>query len=182
MAKAKPSSVVYQLKITLKNVRPPIWRRLQTIDCSLYDLHDMIQTCMGWGHAHLHSFTVGGVEYSEPDPNGILESEDEQTVNLSTLPFRRIKKFSYLYDFGDGWDHTIEIEKELEAEEDVLYPRCIAGKRACPPEDCGGPWGYGDLLAAISDPKNKRHAELLEWVGGEFDPEEFDLDAINDDL
>ncbi len=83
---------------------------------------------------------------------------------------------------GDNWEHTIQIEKVLEAEAGVRYPRCIAGKRACPPEDCGGPWGYGDFLEAIQNPAHPRHKELLEWVGDEFDPEAFDIDAVNEEL
>ena len=83
---------------------------------------------------------------------------------------------------GDNWDHTIQVEKMLAAEPGVRYPRCIAGKRACPPEDCGGPWGYGDFLDAIQNPKHERHEEMLEWVGGEFDPEAFDIEAVNEEL
>ncbi len=182
MAKAKGPGVVYQLKITLRDIKPPIWRRVQVKDCTLNQLHDLIQTCMGWDGYHLHAFEIGGEQYSEPDPDGMMETEDERKVKLSQVVAGGIKKLTYTYDFGDNWDHVIQVEKTLEAEAGVRYPRCIAGKRACPPEDCGGPWGYAEFLEAIRDPKHERHEELLEWVGGEFDPEKFDIEAVNEEL
>ena len=182
MAKSKEPGVVYQLKITLRDIKPPAWRRVQVKDCSLAKLHDIIQTCMGWDGYHLHAFEVGGEQYSEPDPDGIMETEDERTVKLSQVVTGGIKKFSYVYDFGDNWDHIIQVEKTLEPEAGVRYPRCTAGKRACPPEDCGGPWGYGDVLDAIQNPEHEQHGDLKEWVGGEFDPEEFDMEAANEGL
>lgn len=93
-----------------------------------------------------------------------------------------IKKIGYEYDMGDGWKHTILIEKMVPAEAGVQYPRCVAGERACPPEDCGGPWGYPEFVEAVQNSRNKRHRELLEWVGGEFDPEAFDQEAVNEEL
>jgi hypothetical protein len=92
------------------------------------------------------------------------------------------KKFTYTYDFGDNWRHVIQVEKVLAAEPGARYPRCVGGKRACPPEDCGGPWGYGDFLEAISNPKHPEHEDMLEWAGDEFDPEAFDLEAVNEEL
>ena len=182
MAKAKASGIVYQLKITLRDIKPPVWRRVQVKDCTLNQLHDIIQTCMGWDGYHLHSFEIGGEQYSEPDPDGMMETEDERKVKLSQIVAGGIKKFTYTYDFGDNWDHVVQVEKTLEAEAGVRYPRCIAGKRACPPEDCGGPWGYAEFLEAVSNPKQERHEELLEWAGGEFDPESFDTEAVNEEL
>ncbi len=182
MAKAKASGIVYQLKITLRDIKPPIWRRVQVKDCTLNQLHDIIQTCMGWDGYHLHAFEIGGEQYSEPDPDGMMETEDERKVKLSQLVAGGIKKFTYTYDLGDNWDHVVQVEKTLEAEAGVRYPRCIAGKRACPPEDCGGPWGYPEFLEAIQNPRHERHEELLEWVGGEFDPEAFDPETVNEEL
>ena len=187
MAKTKGSAQVYQLKITLRDIKPPVWRRVQVKDCSLVKLHDIIQTCMGWDDYHLHEFEIGGERYGDPrqwpdDFGGDLEVGNEGKVKLSQLAAGGIKKFSYVYDMGDNWDHTIQIEKVLPAEAGVRYPRCIAGQRACPPEDCGGPWGYGDFLEAIQDPRHGRHEELLEWVGGEFDAEAFDAEAVNEEL
>ena len=112
----------------------------------------------------------------------MMETEDERKVKLSQVVARGHKKFSYVYDFGDNWDHTILVEKVLPAEAGVRYPRCTAGKRACPPEDCGGAWGYVDFLDAIKNPKHEQHAGMLEWIGGEFDPEAFDIEAVNEGL
>jgi hypothetical protein len=182
MAKAKEPAPVYQLKITLRDIKPPIWRRVQVKNGSLAKLHDIIQTCMGWTNSHLHSFEIGGESYSEPDPDGMMETEDERKVQLSQLAAQGVKKFTYTYDFGDTWEHSIQIEKTLDAEPGVRYPRCIAGKRACPPEDCGGPWGYGALLDALGNPQHEQHEEMLEWIGGEYDPEQFDLEAVNEEL
>jgi hypothetical protein len=179
---------VYQLKITLKDIRPPIWRRVLTRDCTLAKLHDIIQAVMGWDDYHLHEFEIGEQRYGDPvqwhsdfisaDP----DVANEGKVKLSQLAGQGVKKFRYQYDMGDSWWHTIAVEKTLLAEAGVKYPRCVAGERACPPEDCGGPWGYGDLVDTIQNPKHKRHAELLEWIGGHFDPEAFDLEATNKEL
>jgi Plasmid pRiA4b ORF-3-like protein len=182
--KAKPelTSAIYRLKITLQGARPPIWRRLEVPDCTLADLHEDIQAAMGWYNCHLHSFRVGNREYSIPPPPGMgldLEMEDSSGITLGQIVAAGVKKFRYEYDFGDSWEHAIQIEKTVEREEGVRYPRCVAGKRACPPEDCGGVWGYADFLEALADPKHERHDELLEWVGGEFDPEAFDLEGVN---
>jgi hypothetical protein len=187
MAKSKAARQVYQLKITLRGIKPPVWRRVQVKDGTLAGLHDVIQTCMGWDDYHLHEFDIGGERYGDPrqwqdDFGGEMEVGNEGKVKLSQLVARGVKKFTYVYDMGDNWEHTLQVEKVLEAEPGVRYPRCVAGKRACPPEDCGGPWGYGDILDAIQDPSHERHAELLEWVGGEFDPEAFDTEAVNEEL
>jgi hypothetical protein len=182
MARTKEPGQVYQLKITLRDIKPPVWRRVQVQDCTLGKLHDIIRTSMGWDGYHLHAFDIGGEQYGEPDPDGLMETEDERKVRLSRVVAQGFKKFSYTYDFGDNWDHTIQVEKVLDAEPGVRYPRCLAGKRACPPEDCGGPWGYGDFLEAIRNPRHERHEELLEWVGGEFDPEALDIEAVNEGL
>ena len=182
MAKTRAAGQVYQLKITLRDIKPPVWRRVQVKDCTLAKLHEIIQTCMGWDGSHLHAFDIGGEQYGEPGPDGLMEAEDERKVKLSQVVAQGYKKFSYTYDFGDNWEHTIHVEKVLDAEPGVRYPRCTAGKRACPPEDCGGAWGYGDFLEAVQNPIHERHEELLEWFGGEFDPEEFDIKAVNEEL
>jgi hypothetical protein len=176
-AKAKATGTVYQLKITLAQVRPPIWRRLEVQDCSLAQLHAIIQVAMGWGFSHLWAFEIDGEQYGE-DSAG-MEDMMSARVKLSRLADEGVQKFGYTYDFGDSWDHIVRIEKVREADPKVKYPRCVAGKRACPPEDCGGVWGYGNFLEAISDPGHAEHDELLEWVGGEFDPEAFDPTEIN---
>ena len=191
MARKKQSAktnTIYQLKVTLSHIRPPIWRRVEVKDCTLEELHEIIQVAMGWEGFHLWSFQIDDEEYGPPemgdDPFGMMEMEDSSTVKLSQIISQGHKKFLYLYDFGDGWEHLIQMEKTLSPESKVKYPRCINGKRACPPEDCGGPWGYENLLEAIGNPDHEQHEELLEWLGGEgeFDSEEFDLETVNVEL
>jgi hypothetical protein len=177
---------IYQLKITLKDLKPPIWRRVQVPDGSLGALHEVIQIAMGWTDMHLHEFIVRGDHYGPRSPDDLgfgaeMETEDEDAVLLSQI-LRRSRKFRYVYDFGDGWQHEIEFEGVVEREPKIKYPRCVEGKRACPPEDVGGPWGYADFLEAIGDPRNEQHEELLEWVGGEFDPAEFSIEKVNEQL
>lgn len=137
---------------------------------------------MGWTNSHLHAFEVGRERYGEPDPGGELEFADEGRVKISQVAAGGHKKFTYTYDFGDDWRHAIVVEKVLDAEPGVRYPRCVAGKRACPPDDCGGPWGYADFLEAVRTPGHERHREVLEWVGGPFDPEQFDAEYANKEL
>jgi hypothetical protein len=180
MAKSKNAAQVYVLKITLENIKPPIWRRIHVKDCTLAKLHDIIQKCMGWTNSHMHAFEVGSEQYGDPDPE--LEQEDDRTLKLSQIVTGGFKSFRYTYDFGDNWDHAIKIEKAIEPEAGAIYPQCVAGKRACPPEDCGGPWGYGTFLEAIQNPKDPEHTTMMEWIGGVFDPEELHIDAINDEL
>jgi hypothetical protein len=182
MGKTKQAAQVYQLRITLQGIKPPVWRRVQVKDCALPKLHDVIQTCMGWMQSHLHSFDIGGEQYSEPDPDGAMEAEDERKVKLSQVVARGYAKLGYTYDFGDSWGHSIEIEKTLPPEPGVRYPRCVEGQRACPPEDCGGSWGYGNFLKAIQDPSHPEHQDMMEWIGGPFDPEAFDIEAVNAQL
>jgi hypothetical protein len=177
----KPTDRVYQLKITLKDVRPPIWRRVLVADGTLEDLHDVIQDAMGWQDSHLHSFTIAGETYSDPETAFELEMGIARETLLSDVLTREKMKFTYLYDFGDDWAHDIVVEKVLPREEGQEVPVCLKGKRACPPEDVGGPWGYMDYAEAIRDPKHERHDELLDW-SGPFDPEAFDLDEINKTL
>jgi hypothetical protein len=186
MAKGdKPEAQIYQLKVTLKGSKPPIWRRvLVPADTSLSKLHRIIQVTMGWYDAHLHQFIVGRTFYSLPDDYGFddFDSKSTRGVKLSTIAPREKSKFIYEYDFGDGWEHEVLVEKILPREPGVRYPLCVKGKRACPPEDCGGIWGYAALLETISDPSHPEHEEMLEWLGGGFDPEAFGLEAINERL
>jgi Plasmid pRiA4b ORF-3-like protein len=181
------ANTIYQVKITLDHVRPPIWRRLLVKDCTLARLHDLIQISMGWEDDHLHEFEFGNQRYGSHEqwqvgPMGDPDVQDERKLQLSQLVNQGVKKFRYVYDMGDGWQHTIHIEKTLSAEAGVRYPRCVGGERACPPEDCGGSWGYANFVAAIQDPTHESHEELLEWIGGEFDPEAFDAEAVNEEL
>ncbi len=173
---------VYQLKVTLDDVSPPIWRRLLVSeDTNLLTLHEIIQKAMDWGNYHLHMFTIARQIYGDPedDEYGELGSKDETRYRLNQLGLGEKARFQYEYDFGDGWQHTVLVEKILPAEKGMHYPVCLKGKRACPPEDVGGVWGYENFLEAIANPKHKEHHQYIEWIGGDFDPEAFDLDEVN---
>ncbi|MEW4568360.1 plasmid pRiA4b ORF-3 family protein [Tautonia sp. JC769] len=182
------TGTVYQLKVTLRGSRPPIWRRIRVPDCTLGELHEVIQVVMGWEDAHLHEFVVRGERYGPPPPDDFgmdfgSEEQDEDTVLLSRVAEGgKRTRMRYVYDFGDSWEHEVTVEKALAPEPGVEYPRCVGGARACPPEDCGGVWGYADFLDAIADPGHEMHEEMREWVGGEFDPEAFDIEAVNEEL
>jgi hypothetical protein len=179
------TGLVYPIKITLDNVQPSIWRRVQVKDCTLADLHHIIQISMGWDDAHLHVFEVSGQQYGDPmqwegpDVWGEAEVGDEDKVKLGQLLDGGVKKFHYEYDMGDSWGHTIQLEKPLPTEAGARYPRCLDGARACPPEDCGGPWGYADLVQALQGPPSARDEDLLEWLGDDFNPEWFDPEEVN---
>ena len=172
---------IYQIKVTLDESKPPIWRRILVPgDVTLEKLHYIIQVAMGWTNSHLHQFIVGQTYYGEPHPDYGFEMQDEGRVKLNQVAPREGFKFRYEYDFGDGWLHNLLVEKALEPEPGQQYPVCIKGKRACPPEDVGGVWGYEGFLEAIRDPDHSEHEMYLEWIGGEFDPEAFDLEETNE--
>ena len=183
--KEKEPAQIYQIKITLDDIRPPIWRRvLLSSNTSLLGLHTIIQAVFGWLDYHLHVFKVNGIEYSDPavEDFGELNFQDETKVKLGKLGLREKSKFSYQYDFGDSWDHSLLVEKILPFEKGVKLPNCIAGKRSRPPEDVGGRGGYANFLEAIRDPENEEHDSYLVWAGGAFDPEAFNLEAANAEL
>ncbi len=184
--KAAADGSIYQLKVTLRGSRPPIWRRLQVSGATnLEKLHWIIQTAFGWTNSHLHQFIIDRQTYSLPefelDEFGD-EIKNERRAKLGQLGLGPRSKFVYEYDFGDDWHHEIVVEKVLEKEARVSYPRCMAGKRAGPPEDCGGIWGYERLQEVIKDPTDDEHESMMEWLGGSFDPEHFDLEEINEQL
>jgi hypothetical protein len=176
----KKQDAVYQFRITLLDTRPPIWRRIQVKDCTLDKLHEHIQTAVGWTNSHLHHFKVKDQLYGDPmllqENFEDLEYKDSTTTRISDIVPKtgRRFRFQYEYDFGDSWDHEVLFEGVVRADPKAKYPLCLEGERACPPEDCGGTWGYADFVEAIQNPDHERHEELLEWVGGSFDPEEFD--------
>ena len=137
---------------------------------------------MGWTNSHLYELRAGNVGWSTPDPDADWASDfiDARKARLGDiLEDIGTKTLAYLYDFGDGWEHTIKIEHLADPEPGVLYPRLIEVSGRCPPEDCGGPWGYAELLEAIKDPKHERHAELTEWIGYDFDPDADDAEGLS---
>ena len=176
---------IYQIKITLTGGKPPIWRRvLVSSNMSLEDFHLSIQIAMGWTNDHLHQFIANDVFYGikDDDFDSYMELEDEAKYKINQLLKSEKDSIKYEYDFGDGWEHKILLEKILPFDTDHKLPRCIKGKRACPPEDCGGIWGYAELLDAIHDPDHPEHDSMLEWLGEDFDSEELDINEINDML
>ena len=169
------ADAIAQLKITLDDVKPTVLRRIEVpFDIRLDRLHLTIQAAMGWTNSHLYEIRAGDVGWSTPNPDADWAGDfiDARKARLGdVLEDIGTKKLVYLYDFGDGWEHTIYVERLVDPEPGVLYPRLIAVSGRCPPEDCGGPFGYADLLEAIKDPLHERHSELTEWIGDEFDPE-----------
>lgn len=210
------SKTMYQLRITLRGSKPPIWRRVAVpSDITLGQLHQVIQIAMGWTGSHLHQFVLrdkslmpSGEEIREADkadswsdafanrirgervfvmtttPFGEpteLEGEDENTVTLAQVCPKVKSKLTYEYDFDDGWEHLIEVQKITpeESEPGAKYPVCLDGKKACPPDDCGGIYGYYHMLEVLADPEHEDHIDLMEWLGGNFDSDAFDLNKVN---
>ena len=172
-----------QIKITLLESKPPIWRRfLITDNYRLDHFHQVIQTVMGWTDSHLHDFRIGRRSFGMLLDDGfdLDDIEDETKFYLKDFSLKKGDRIIYLYDFGDGWEHLIEIESVEKVENASL--ECLKGKRACPPEDCGGIWGYSDMLEIVKNPKHPEYDEYIEWLGGEIDPEYFSLSDINQEL
>ncbi len=174
---------IYTLKVTLRGIRPPVWRRLEVpADASLFDLHRTLQAAMGWTDSHLHQVVHQGIYYGKPDREFGMDMRSERRTRLQDLFVRPKDRLIYEYDFGDSWEHDVVLESIGEATPALRYPRVVGGKRACPPEDVGGYPGYEQFLEAIADPEHEEHASMLEWIGGAFDPEAFDLIDANDRL
>lgn len=168
------SRQVYQLKISLLDVDPQVWRRVLVPGGFTLDrVHRVIQHAMGWQDFHLHSFDVDGVQYGVPDPDGGLLLRDELDMRLDALPGKGAR-FGYTYDFGDWWEHEVVVEDVFGADPDERYPVCLDGARACPPEDVGGAYGYRAFLAVLEDPSHPEYEAMRSWIGGRFDPEKFD--------
>lgn len=176
-------AMMYQVKVTLNGVKPPIWRRLLVPSSySLKDVHDVLQVAMGWRDSHLHQFVAMGMLYGQPDAEFGIRRVNEKHVRLDEVLRTEKDAMTYEYDFGDGWEHKVILERILGNAEEEAAPSCIAGARACPPEDCGGVWGYANLLQVIADSSHPEHEEMLQWLGHGFDPELFDASAINSAL
>lgn len=176
-----PAKNTLQLKVTLKYIRPPIWRRLAVPDnITLGELHWVIQLAMSWTNSHLHAFRIGSVEYGMAglDQEMGASRVDEDSVLLCQVIARKGQRFSYEYDFGDGWLHEVLVEKTEPSMEPHPRVVCLGGKRACPPEDCGGPPGYDNVLRVLKKAESEDDRFLREWAG-DYDPERFDLEEIN---
>jgi hypothetical protein len=185
--KIESSQEIYQIKITLLGTSPPIWRRLLVpAELTLGQLHDVLQAAMGWENCHLHEFRIGRQRFGVPDPDDRLMGAPacihERKVHLSDVLHEPGAKAEYTYDFGDSWEHAVMVEKILPPEAGLIYPLCTDGKLHGPPEDCGGIGGFYNFLEAIRDPDHDEHEEMLEWIGGRFDPESFSLAAVNQRL
>ena len=177
---AKSTDLVYQLKVSLRDSKPPIWRRLVVPgSITLHKLHKIIQIAMGWTDSHLHQFIIADEYFGIPSPEDWQPVMDERRYRLNQIAPSEKVKFIYEYDFGDSWEHEILVEKIQAPETGIKYPLCIKGKRACPPEDVGGVWGYMEFVEAMRDPNHAEHASYVEWWGDDFDPEEFDIEVVN---
>jgi hypothetical protein len=177
----EPFHHVYQFKVTLKHVRPPVWRRIQVPETyTFWDLHVAIQDAMGWGDMHLHGFTVPARypwdrrHIGVPSEEDLIRVEPGWKVGIREVFGAERQVVHYVYDFGDGWEHTVRLEKILPREEGVEYPRCTGGRRACPPENCGGPWRYARLLEVLRDPHHPERQEWEEWLDRPLEPDSFD--------
>lgn len=176
----------FQLKVTLMGIKPPVWRRILVSDSTtLTDLHHILQVVMGWTDSHLHQFMVGQKRYGIADPEwDVLNEEilDESNVRLKSVLRNEKNSISYEYDFGDGWLHKIILEKKLNFSSTDELPKCVTGRRGCPPEDVGGVWGYENFLNIYQDDQHPEHDEMVEWSGEYFHPENLDIEEINEIL
>ena len=182
---------VMQFKIALKDIKPPVWRRIQ-VPCtdSFWDLHIAIQDAMGWMDCHLHEFVFSSQTENTCIRIGIPDEDDYLSLRpvlpgweipIAGVFSLMLRKIEYVYDFGDDWRHTVTLEKIFPKPKDSNYPVCVGGKRACPPEDCGGISGYYHLLEVLSNPQHELHEDMITWMGGSFDPEQFDYKSVKFD-
>lgn len=171
-----------QLLVELKHITPRIWRRLVVpADLPLDFLHDVIQIAMGWKNSHLHDFTAGPVRFGMADVEDELLCVDERAAPVGAVAHLG-STFLYTYDYGDDWEHEVLVEAVIEPERGPIRLECLGGARACPPEDCGGPPGYEDLLRVLASPDDEAHVQMKRWVGRAYDQEAFDLAKVNKKL
>jgi len=181
------TKMTYQIQIALRGSKPKIWRRiLVPSDLLLSDFHKIIQTTMGWTNSHLHQFIKNRTYYSrkmaDDDFWGEMDNVDYSKMKISDLLKKEKDKIIYEYDFGDGWEHDIILEKIDTNGENKNIPTCLTGKNNCPPEDCGGIWGYADMLEILKHSDHEEYEDYIEWLGEEFDPKYFDKNEINEML
>lgn len=177
MAKKKTKPQLFEFKVSLLGTSPLVWRRFEAHDIiQLGELHTLLQMIMGWEATHLYEFEIDGKRYVPPDP-------DEDGKEIEHLELREVlngkTRFQYMYDFGDGWEHKVEVTRNLEHDQRKRYPLCTGGENACPPEDCGGIHGFSNLKKTLAGPVSNSKDELLAWVGGFYDPNTFDPNMVN---
>ena len=173
----------YQFRVSLVGITPPIWRRLVISNqVTLHKLHMAIQIVGGWWNYHLHVFEIAGTEYGYPDPDGELHHLSSARYKLAALPLTSGASFRYVYDFGDHWEHKVVLEEVIPPDQAPPHPVCVAGERAFPHEDCGGVYGYREMVKILRRPRHPEHQQMREWVGPNYDPEAFDLDFVNRQL
>ena len=169
------------LKVTLDDVKPKVQRRVEVpLAIRLDRLHLVLQAAVGWTNSHLYEIRARDVGWGIPDPDfgdGPLDAKKARLVDV--LEDVGVKTIRYLYDFGDGWEHTVKVERITDAVPGLMYPRLIDAGGRCPPEDVGGPWGYGEFLDALADPAHEGHAEMKEWIGEDFDPDAVDVEELS---
>ncbi|MGI8492500.1 MAG: plasmid pRiA4b ORF-3 family protein [Acidimicrobiales bacterium] len=171
---------LHRLRVTLLDVTPPVWRELWVPSAvALSVLHRVLQVALGWEDRHLHEWDIDGVSYGPPDEEDWGDELDDESRALLADVAPVDSAFLYLYDFGDGWEHLVEVQGIEPYDATVVPLACVAGERACPPEDCGGPSGYEHLLDALGDPDDPEHDAVVEWAGEGFDPAEFDRQSVN---
>ena len=185
-AAGKGNAPLYQLKVVLLGSKPPVWRRLQVPgDATLDWLHAVLQVAIGWTNSHLHQFKAGGNCYSDTRHNfaeyeGDPEILEARKFTLRQIAPRELDAFRYEYDFGDSWEHEITVDEILPPDAAAATTAfCLDGTRACPPEDCGGVWGYANLLKILKNRKHPEHKRMKEWLGREFDAAAFDVGKTN---
>ena len=180
---------IIQLKITLENSKPAIWRRVRVKgQTTFFELHHIIQIVFGWQNYHAYEFYIDNHKLGAPDDymknvpateEGVIDARD---ITLDSLIVQQRETFKYEYDFGDSWMHRVVVERFLREEESMIYPYCMSGKYACPPEDCGGFRGYYNMLEILKDKKHPEYKDLKKWVGNNFDPDYFNVEQVNQKL
>jgi len=173
---------VHVLKVTLRDVKPPVWRRIAVYsDTWLSDFSRMLEISMGWKGTHLHLFDAHDILFGVPDDDmeHVIDERSARVVHVLPMPKARM---TWTYDFGDGWENDIVVEDIIGAVPILQYPVCIGGKRACPPEDCGGAPGYMEILRILGDPSDPKHAEVMSWLPADFHPDRFNILGAMDDL
>lgn len=182
---------ILQFEVALADVTPRVWRRIEVpASYSFWDLHVAVQDAMGWLDYHLHLFRVLNPESATvdeigiPDPDGFVDDPaclSGWRVKIAPYFHAPGTRAEYAYDFGDGWEHEVRLVSIAARESRTKYPRCVAGERACPPEDCGGPGGYAQLLKVLKNPRHKEHRDMLEWIGRPFDASAFEPRGVHFD-